>query len=75
MKQSDTIYLYDVTALSTAQIVKIDRIYSAAERNYESWGHWIVETRAPADVLKLGTVRAAKEVGELLNEREQNCTW
>ena len=75
MKQSDTIYLYDVTALSTEEIVKIDRIYAAAERNYESWGHWIVETRAPADLLKLGTVRAAKAIGELLTEREQDCAW
>jgi hypothetical protein len=54
------------------ELQKADKIFRAAESNYETWGHWIVESRDIEDCLELETIAEAKELGTLLNERESD---
>ena len=54
------------------QVELVDSIYAECEEHYEDGGDLVVETMEPAQVLALGSIKAARQVCGLLVEQATN---
>jgi hypothetical protein len=75
--KSTTLPIYKkwLATATVDEIEKVDAIYAACEQHYEQGGHWVVETHEPADILKLGSVEAARQLANLKTDLAKDARW
>ena len=55
--------------VSASRLAKADEIALAAETEWESWGHWLIEPANLELLLGFSSVSAARSYGDILTER------
>lgn len=58
----------NLPAASAKNLAKADRIALAAETEWETWGHWLVEAENLEALMGFKNKAEAKRFGEALNE-------